>query len=111
MLLPFADILTKEPGLTSLVQFKIETGLHPPICQGPYNTPQALVKSVDKELEWLKEQGYIRESSSSWASPMVTVRKPDGTARLCIDFKAINAVIIPLPFHMPQVEKVLERMG
>ena len=107
----FADILTKEPGLTSLVQFRIETGLHPPICQRPYNTPQALVKSVDKELEWLKDKGYIRESSSSWASPMVTVRKPDGTARLCIDFKAINAVTTPLPFYMPRVEEVLERVG
>ena len=44
----FAGILTKEPGLTSLVQFRIETGLHPLICQGPYNTLQALAKSVDK---------------------------------------------------------------
>ena len=51
----FADTLTKEPGLTELVQFKIETSLHPPICQGPYNTPQALLGSVDKELAWLKE--------------------------------------------------------
>ena len=107
----FADILTKEPSLTSLVQFRIETGLHPPICQGPYNTPQALVKSVDKELEWLKDKGYIRESSSSWASPMVTVRKPDSTARLCINCKAINAVTTPLPFYMPRVEEVLERVG
>ena len=29
-----------------LVQFKIEMGLNPPICQGPYNTPQALLSSV-----------------------------------------------------------------
>ena len=70
----FADTLTKEQGLTDLVQFKIETGLHPPICQGPYNTPQALLGSVDKELAWLKERGYIREINSNWAFPMVTVR-------------------------------------
>ena len=107
----FADTLTKEPGLTDFVQFKIETGLHPPICQGPYNTPHALLGSVDKELAWLKERGYIRESNSNWASPMVTVRKPDGTARLCIDFKVINAITTPLPFYMPQVEEVLERVG
>ena len=107
----FADILTKEPGLTKLVQFRIETGMHPPISQGPYNTPQALITSVDKELEWLKQKGFIRESNSNWASPMVTVRKPDGTARLCIDFKAINAVTTPLPFYMPRVEEVLERVG
>ena len=107
----FADILTKEPGLTKLVQFRIETGLHPPISQGPYNTPQTLIASVNKELEWLRQKGFIRESSSNWASPMVTVRKPDGTARLCIDFKAINAITTPLPFYMPRVEEVLERVG
>ena len=94
-----------------MVQFRIETGSHAPICQGPYNTPQSLLSSVDKELAWLKEHGYIRESSSNWASPMVTVKKPDGSARLCIDFKAINAITTPLPFYMPRVEEVLDRVG
>jgi len=105
------DILTKEPGLTNLAQFRIDTGSHQPLCQGPYNTPQALIATVNKELDWLKEKGYIRPASSSWASPMVTVRKPDGAARLCIDFKAINAVTTPLPFYMPRVEEVLEKVG
>ena len=31
-----ADILTKEPGLTDLVQFRIQTGLHPPIPTIPH---------------------------------------------------------------------------
>ena len=107
----FSDILTKEPGLTTLVEFRIETGEHPPISQRPYNMPQALVQSVNKELEWLRSKGYIRESDSSWVSPMVTVRKPDGTARICINFKAINSITTPLPFYMPQVEEVLEHVG
>ena len=67
--------------------------------------------SVKKELKWLLDKGYIRESTSSWASPMVMVRKPDGSARICIDFKAINAVTTPLPFYMPRVEEVLEQVG
>ena len=107
----YSDILTKEPGLTNLTEFKMDTGNHPPICQRPYNTPQTLITSVNKELDWLLEKGYIRESTSSWASPMVTVRKPDGTARICIDFNAINAVTTPLPFYMPRVEEVLEQVG
>ena len=105
----FGDILTKEPGLTTLAEFKMDTGSHPPICQGPYNTPQGLIASV-KELKWLLDKGYIRESTSSWASPMVTVKKPDGSARICIDFKVINAITTPLPFYMPRVEEVLEQL-
>ena len=107
----FRDILTKEPGLTHLKEFCMDTGDHPPIHQRPYNTPQSLVASVNKELAWLKSKGYIRPSESPWSSPMVTVRKPDGSARLCVDFKAINAVTQPIPFYMPRVEEVLESVG
>ena len=46
----FSDILTKEPGLTELKQFRIDTGDHAPIQQRPYNNPQALKESVDVEL-------------------------------------------------------------
>ena len=42
---------------------------------------------------------------------MVTVRKPDGSARICVDFKRINAITTPLPFYMPRVEEVLEQVG
>ena len=107
----FSDILTKEPGLTNLIEFKIDTGDNPPICQGSYSTPQGLMGSIKKELKWLLDKGYIRESTSSWASPMVTFWKPDGSARICIDFKAINTVTTPLPFYMPRVEEVLEQLG
>ena len=41
----------------------------------------------------------------------MTVRKPDGSARICVDFKRINAITTPLPFYMPWVEEVLEQVG
>ena len=42
---------------------------------------------------------------------MVSVKKPDSTARLCVDFKKINAVTRQQPFFMPTVEEVLECVG
>ena len=42
---------------------------------------------------------------------MVTVRKPDETARICVYFKRINEVTEPIPFYMPWVEEVLEAVG
>ena len=43
-------------------------------------TPQGLIASVNKELKWLLDKGYIKESTSSWISPMVTIKKPDVSA-------------------------------
>ena len=107
----FCDTLTKEPGLTHMTEFSMDTGDHPPIFQRAYSTPTSLRDSIDKEIEWLLSKEYIRPSKSPWASPMVTVRKPDGSARLCVDFKAINRVTQAAPFYMPRVEEVLESVG
>ena len=104
-------VLTKEPGLTQLVTFDIDTREASPVYQRPYNTPASLRHSVDLEIDCLLEKGYIQPSSSPWASPMVTVCKADGSARLCVDFRKINDLTRQTPFYMPRVEKVLEEVG
>ena len=55
----YRDTLTKAPGLTRLTKFSIDTGDHTPIAQRPYNTPIALKCSIDREIDWLLEKGYI----------------------------------------------------
>ena len=107
----YSEVLNKEPGLTSLVRFEIDTGEADPIHQHPYNTPMTLKASVDREIDWLLERQFIRPSSSPWASPMVTVKKADGSARLCVDFRNINGLTRQTPFNMPRVEEVLEGVG
>ena len=88
----FKSVLDKEPGLTTLVKFQIDTGKELPIYQRPYGIPVTLREKVDSEIDWLLERGFIRPSSSPWASPMVTVKKADGSARLCLDFRKINGL-------------------
>jgi len=83
----FSNILTKEQGLTHLTEFSMDTGDHAPIFQRAYSASTALVETVDAEIQWLLSKEYIRPFKSTWASPMVTIHKPDGSARLCIDFQ------------------------
>ena len=107
----YSGILTKDPGCTKRVCFSIDTGDNAPLFQRAYNTPIALREHIDRELDWLLARGYIQPSSSSWASPMVAVKKPDGTARLCVDYRRLNSITRQTPFYMPRVEEVLEGVG
>ena len=42
---------------------------------------------------------------------MVAVKKPDGTARLCVDYRRLNATTKQTPFYMPRIKEVLEGVG
>ena len=107
----YEDVLTKDPGLTTLMTFDINTGEAEPVQQRPYSTPVALKDSVNKELSWLLKKGYIVPSSSPWSSPMVTVRKTDGSAQICVDFRRVNSLTRQITFFMPRVEEVIEGIG
>jgi len=67
----YDDILTKEPGLVENVEFGIDTGNHAPVYQRAYNTPAHFRSSIDLEIDWLLQKGFIQPSSSPWASPIV----------------------------------------
>ncbi|CAG5120684.1 unnamed protein product, partial [Candidula unifasciata] len=54
-----------------------------PVKQPYRRIPLAFYREVQDHLQGLSEKQIIRESSSPWASPIVLVRKKDGTLRLC----------------------------
>ena len=57
------------------------------------------------------ENHLVTPSSSSWASPVVLVRKEDGQHRLCIDYRKVNAVTKPDNFPLPRVIDCLDQIG
>ena len=81
------------------------------IRQNPYRIPQAYRERVRKEIEDMERLGIIRPSTSEWASPLVIVTKKDGSLRLCVDFRRLNAVSEFDAYPMPRVEEVLDKLG
>ena len=43
-------------------------------------------------------------SLSPWSSPVFPVHKKDGTVRVCIDFRRLNAITVPDPYLMPRID-------
>lgn len=78
-------------GRTGLVQHDIVTRPGVAVKQPPCHEKQ---QSADQQIQEGLEAGVARRSHSSWASPIVMVRKKDGTYRLCIDYRALNDATI-----------------
>ena len=79
-------------GRTSLVQHVIDTGDAMPIKQGPYRASPDVKKEIDRQVDEMLENGIIQESVSPWSSPVVLVKKRDGSYRFCVDFRKLNKV-------------------
>ena len=55
--------------------------------------------------------GIIRESKSSYASPVVIVRKKDGTNRICADYRKLNRLTEVDPTPMPNPDEIFQKMA
>ena len=70
-----------------------------------------MTEGVRQEVNKLVELGVVVPSTSPWASPIVPVPKTDGSIRLCIDYRRINAITEADPYYMTTLEEILERVG
>ena len=100
-----------ERGETELVQFHIDTRDAEPKRQPPRRVPFAVRGEINAQLTKMQAQGVIRPSTSPWASPVMLVRKTDGTLRFCVDYRALNAVTNSDVFPIPRIDDLLDQLG
>ena len=65
-----------------------------PIKQQYRRTSPKMQKVITAEVAALKDKGIIVDSRSPWSSPVVPVKKPDGSIRLCVDYRKLNEVTV-----------------
>lgn len=78
-----------------------------PIASPPYRLSQNRKEALQKELDKLLRDDVIEECESPWASNVVLVTKKDGSLRLCIDYRKLNAVTEPDRYPLPRIEDIL----
>jgi len=62
-------------------------------------------------VELLLEQGLIRPSSAAEVSQLVLIKKPDGSWRVCIDYRRLNLVTKSYSWPIPSIEQMFHRIG
>jgi len=68
------------------------------------------LKELKEQLQELQEKGYIRPSSSPWGSPVLFVRKKDGSLRMCIDYRTLNEVTIKNKYPLPRINDLFDQL-
>ena len=110
----YEDILAKCPedlGRTDVLSHHIETGDAKPIHQQARRVPLPHRGSVQELLKDMLEKQVISPSKSPWASPIVLVRKKDGTTRFCVDYRKVNDITRKDAYPIPRVDDTLDTLS
>lgn len=95
-------------GRTHIVEHEIETGDARPIRQNPYRKAPFERHVIEAQVNDMLRKGVIRESTSPWSSPVVLVRKRNGSWRFCVDFRRLNAVSKKDVHPLPRIDDILD---
>jgi hypothetical protein len=81
----------------------------------PYSKVYPMAQNEKSAMnEWVDEQlakGYIRESQSPAAAPVFFVKKKDGSLRLVVDYRKLNAIIIKNHYPLPLTQELIDQLS
>lgn len=100
-----------ELGRTNLTEMVIKLKDDTPVVYNPYRMSLKEKEQLSEIIEDLLMNGIIRESSSSYASPVLLVNKKNGQKRLCIDYRALNRKTLKDKYPLPRIEDKLDCLG
>ncbi|KAK1628385.1 hypothetical protein QYE76_002700 [Lolium multiflorum] len=76
-----------------------------------YRTNPEDTKEIQRQIQDLLAKGYVRESLSPCAVPVILVPKPDETQRMCMDCRPINAITVRYRHPIPRLDDMLDELS
>ncbi|CAO2206554.1 unnamed protein product [Urochloa humidicola] len=117
---PVQDLLLKHKNL-----FQAPTALPPsreydhsipllpgvqPVNVKPYRYSPTQKDEIERQVKEMLLNGIIKPSSSPFSSPVLLVKKKDGSWRFCVDYRQLNAITVKNKYPLPVVDELLDEL-
>ena len=77
----------------------------------PRSQPSVKQNALFKTLQRLISQGIVEKSKLPHYSQILMVPKPNGTFRMCVDYRALNDCTADASWPIPNIAEMLRRIG
>ena len=108
------DVFSRsDTDIGDIKDFKMNINLtdNIPVKEAYRRIPRNLYSEIKNYIDDLINNGWIRESFSSYCSPIVCVRKKDGGMRMCVDYRQLNAKTVPDCQPIPRIQDILDGLS
>ncbi|KAB2625792.1 hypothetical protein D8674_017452 [Pyrus ussuriensis x Pyrus communis] len=105
----FSTPSTLPPSRIHDHRIPLMEGSKPPNSK-PYRYGPVQKTEIEKYVQEFLQADFIQVSNSPYSSPVILVRKKEGTWRMCMDYSGLNRITIKDKFSIPLIDELLDEL-